>query len=116
MTILIYCLVFLLSLIISLPSLAAQYFVSPSGEDENPGMRERPWRTIAKANKTLQPGDTVTFFNGHYPGVIEPANSGREGELIVYRAENHLAAILTGGKSSDDHKERDALQRRMKAI
>ncbi len=104
MTILIYCLVFLLSLLISMPSLAAQYFVSPSGEDEDPGTRDRPWQTITKTNETPQAGDTVTFLDGRYSGVVEPANSGREGAPIVYRAENHLGAILTGGKSSDDQK------------
>ena len=64
---LIYCLASLLFLLLSLPSSAAQYFVSPSGEDENPGTREQPWKTIAKANEMLQPGDTVTFLDGRRP-------------------------------------------------
>ena len=96
-----YCLAFFLFLMAALPLSADQYYVSPSGKDENPGTREKPWNTIAKANETLQPGDTVTFLDGRYPGVIEPTKSGREGAPIVYQSENHLGAIITGGASSD---------------
>ena len=98
------CIVFLFSLLAVLPASASEYFVSPSGDDQNPGTRDQPWQTIAKANESLQPGDTVSLLNGRYPGVIEPLNSGREGVPITYRAENHLGAILTGGESSDEHK------------
>ncbi|HCU34086.1 MAG TPA: hypothetical protein DGT21_01190 [Armatimonadetes bacterium] len=91
----------LLVLIPALPLAAADYFVSPTGDDAGAGSRERPWLTIAKANATLQPGDTVTFLDGEYAGVIEPANSGTEGMPITYRAENRLGAVITGGQSSD---------------
>jgi hypothetical protein len=104
MTVLIYVLLFLLPLLVSMPSSAAEYFFSPSGADENPGTSEQPWKTIAKANETLQPGDTAIFLNGHYPGVIEPMNSGCEETPITYGSENHLGAILTGGRSRDDHR------------
>ncbi len=80
---------------------AAEYFVSPEGDDAGAGTREQPWLTIAKANSVLQPGDTVTFLDGQYAGVIEPANSGAEGLPITYRAENRLGAVVTGGQSSD---------------
>ena len=87
--------------VIAFPALGAEHFLSPTGSDDDPGTREAPWLTIAKANKTLHAADTVTFLDGEYAGVIEPANSGKEGAPITYRAANPLGAILTGGESSD---------------
>lgn len=83
-----------------LPAHAAEYFLSPEGDDNGAGTREAPWRTIAKANESVQPGDTVTLLDGQYPGVIEPAVSGAEGAPVTYRAETPLGAVLTGGQSS----------------
>jgi len=80
---------------------AAEYYLSPSGDDVSPGTRESPWQTLARANATLQPGDTVVLLEGEYPGVIEPANSGEEGRSITYRAAAPLKAIVRGGASSD---------------
>ncbi|MGQ9733031.1 MAG: DUF1565 domain-containing protein, partial [Candidatus Zipacnadales bacterium] len=80
---------------------AAEYAVSPKGNDDNPGTVERPWQTLAKANAVLQPGDTITLLEGSYPGVIEPQNSGEEGEPITYRANSSHSATITGGQSSD---------------
>ena len=75
----------------------AEYFVSPSGDDANAGTREAPWRSIARANEALGPGDTAVFLPGEYPGTIAPARDGAEGAPITYRAEEPLAATLTVG-------------------
>ena len=40
--------------------LAATYHVALDGSDGNPGSESRPWRTIQKAARDLQPGDTVS--------------------------------------------------------
>jgi len=76
---------------------AAEYCVSPSGNDDSPGTQEQPWRTLAKANATLKPGDSATFLDGTYQGRIEPANSGCDGAPITYRAGNLLGAVITKG-------------------
>jgi len=50
---------------------AATYYVSPSGDDGNPGTStQRAWLTIDKVNTIdLNPGDRVLFEAGHdYPG------------------------------------------------
>jgi hypothetical protein len=86
------------------PTMAADYYLSPAGNNANPGTRQAPWQTLAKANATLEPGDTVILLDGEYPGVIEPANSGRQGAPIAYRAENGLAAVLTGERASCDQR------------
>ncbi|NOZ22013.1 MAG: DUF1565 domain-containing protein [Planctomycetes bacterium] len=91
----------LLMLFFSSQLLATEYVVSPDGNDDAPGTREKPWKTIAKANLSLKPGDTVTFLDGKYAGVIEPVQSGKEKAPITFRSQNHLGAVLTGGKASD---------------
>lgn len=39
-----------------------QYYVSPSGNDNNPGTRDRPFKSIAYAVTRLQPGDTLVIL------------------------------------------------------
>lgn len=38
------------------------YYVSPSGNDSNPGTRQEPFRTLAHAIGSLQPGDTLVVL------------------------------------------------------
>ncbi len=83
-------------------ALGAEYFLSPNGSDAAPGTRQRPWQTIAQVNATLQPGDTATFLDGEYPGVIQPARSGRADAPITYRAARRHGATLTGGKAANE--------------
>jgi hypothetical protein len=42
------------------------YYVSPIGDDINPGTILRPWRTISKAATMVKPGDTVYIRDGTY--------------------------------------------------
>ncbi len=81
---------------------ATDYFLSPGGDDAAAGTREAPWTTIAKANESVKPGDTVTFLAGEYEGCIEPGVSGEEGAPIIYRSDAPLRAALRGGESSDE--------------
>lgn len=78
---------------------AHEWFLSPSGDDAAAGSRHAPWRTLEKANHAVQPGDTVTFFEGAYEGTIEPLRSGTAGAPIVYRSERRLGAVLRGGSA-----------------
>ena len=95
------CNIFLPILLLSRVTPAATYFLSPDGDDGNLGTAERPWRTLAKANTTLLPGDTVILADDMYEGVIEPARSGRDGAAISYRARSAHGAIVTSGRASD---------------
>lgn len=65
---------------------SADYYVAKSGNDSNPGTKDRPWATISKANGALQPGDTVYIRGGEYTQVLRPSRSGKPGEYITYRA------------------------------
>ena len=42
------------------------YYVSPSGSDSNPGIKDKPFKTFAKAEGMLRPGDTLRLLPGVY--------------------------------------------------
>ena len=42
------------------------YYVSPDGDDANPGSREEPWATPGYGSRQLQPGDTLVILGGTY--------------------------------------------------
>ena len=73
---------------------AANYYVSPSGNDNNPGMETQPWRTISKAAETVVAGDIVNVKKGTYFETVSPLNSGKVDALIIYQAEPET--VLTG--------------------
>jgi hypothetical protein len=75
-------------------ALAAEYYLSPDGDDAAAGDRENPWQSITKANETLLPGDTATFLPGEYSGTIAPASSGTADARITYRSVEPRAARL----------------------
>ena len=62
------------------------YYVSPTGNDSNPGTESQPWRTIQNAANTLVAGETVYIKAGTYPEQVTPLNSGSVDNYIVYAA------------------------------
>lgn len=79
------------------------YYVSPSGNDNNPGTSASPWKTLTKAGNAAQAGDTVIFKDGSYPGVLRPANSGTSANPITFRAQNRRDAKLIGNAGDSYH-------------
>lgn len=45
---------------------AAEFYVAPGGDDNAGGTLAAPWRTIARAQQAVQPGDTVYLRGGRY--------------------------------------------------
>lgn len=76
---------------------AATYYVSPSGDDNNPGTAAQPWKTIQKAAATVQAGATVIIKDGVYTGGIVVETPGAKDAPIVFRAEGTGAIIDTSG-------------------
>lgn len=72
------------------------FFVSPSGDDSNPGTQNAPWKTFGKAAKTLVAGDTAVVMDGVYtePQILF-TTSGEESRPITIRAQNRHKAILS---------------------
>ena len=76
---------------------AAEYFLSPAGNDSNPGTRARPWKSLDKANSSLKAGDVATFLPGDYAGVLCPQHHGQPDRPMTYRSEHPRGARLVGG-------------------
>ena len=64
----------------------ATYYVSPAGNDKNPGSAARPWKTIQHAADRMAPGDTVVVGAGSYNERVQVTISGLAGAPIHYRA------------------------------
>ena len=52
------------------------YFVSTSGDDNNPGNDSLPWRTIQHAVDNMEPGKVLIVKPGNYPEHIKIKKSG----------------------------------------
>jgi parallel beta-helix repeat protein len=74
----------------------AEYFVSKTGNDANPGTEAQPWKTIQKAANTLVAGDTVYIKAGTYNERVIPQNSGTAGNYIIYTPYSNDKVIIDG--------------------
>lgn len=77
---------FLLLLCANISVHAANYYISPSGNDTNNGHSPATaWQTLAKVNATtFQPGDKILFkAGGVWSGALAPLGSGVAGKPIV---------------------------------
>lgn len=57
---------FSLSLFIAASANAADFYMSPSGSDSNPGTLAAPWKTLNRSRNTVRAGDTVYLRGGDY--------------------------------------------------
>ncbi|MGD7704619.1 choice-of-anchor L domain-containing protein [Microlunatus sp. Y2014] len=76
---------------------AGTYYASPTGDDDNPGTEQLPWRSVTKASQVAGPGTTVIFEDGTYDETQTTTfvNSGTASERIVLRSRNpHGAKIV----------------------
>lgn len=92
-----------LLLLLALPgsyALAAEYFVSPSGDDSKSGRStSAAWRTIAKANSSVRAGDVVYLRGGQYlDDPIKPQVSGTTDNEILYTAWQNERPVLTSNR------------------
>lgn len=80
---------------LSLPSMAADYYVSPNGNDSNNGTQTAPFRSISKINNSpLKAGDNIYFERGGTWDTLLVPSSGVSGNEINY------GAYGVGGKPS----------------
>jgi len=97
-----YALLLLLPLtLFSAAAAAADYYLATDGDDGDSGSEAKPWRTLAMANRTLQPGDTLWLRGGSWRERIIPSRSGRSGAPISYRAYPGEVAKVVGDGSAN---------------
>lgn len=58
----------------------SQYWVSPKGDDSADGSKARPWKTLAHARTSIQPGDIINIRPGLYEfdGRFAPAGPNED--------------------------------------
>lgn len=80
------------------PIYSRELFVALNGNDNNDGIKNRPFATIQKACSLAQAGDTVTIRGGIYrvSEQVRPLNSGKPDAWIVYRAMPGEEVVIDG--------------------
>lgn len=75
---------------------AADYYVSPLGDDNNEGTLENPWKTAKYAIENLDAGDNLYFRGGFYPVTsrITIQKSGSSGNWIKILAYENEVPVL----------------------
>ena len=77
------------------------YYVSPDGNDTNPGTFGQPWASPGYASRQLSPGDTLVILGGRYvlsvfdDDIIMPP-SGTSDAWITIRGEDGNRPVLAG--------------------
>ncbi|MCX7736119.1 MAG: right-handed parallel beta-helix repeat-containing protein [Candidatus Kapabacteria bacterium] len=72
---------------------SANYYVSPQGNDNNPGTKQSPFRTIQKSTNFVAPGDTVFVLAGTYNEIVRLVKSGTIEKPIVFYGDNNKSII-----------------------
>lgn len=91
----------------------AEYYVSTSGSDANPGTVEQPFLTIGKAREVIREakgtmtGDIVVYirggrYNEQSTIAFNEADSGNSGYSIIYRNFPHEEPVFVGGRRITD--------------
>jgi hypothetical protein len=71
----------------------------PKAADDGPGSEERPWATIGRAARTLQPGEKVVVHAGVYRECVRPARGGEGPDrMIAYEAARGEEVIVRGSE------------------
>ena len=92
---------------------AAEFYVAPSGSDQNPGTKAKPFKTIAhardevaKVNVGMKEDITVYLGQGTYeltaPVVFAVKDSGMNGHKVIYKAFAGKEPIVSGGRKITD--------------
>lgn len=105
-------LIILLMLSFGMSSIAQEIWVSPQGNDQNPGTAAQPLKTIAMAQRKIRnmrrlndpaiaSGAQIILAGGTYqltePLLFRPEDSGWEGSSTIIKAANGASPVISGG-------------------
>ncbi len=88
-------------LMFSHPGFAATYFVSPLGDNNQPGSAAQPWKTVQKAADTMASGDSCIVWPGDYDENILISTSGGPGDEISFISGQDTVTVNSFNVSSD---------------
>ncbi|PFC52041.1 sugar isomerase [Bacillus cereus] len=77
---------------------SANYYVSLTGSDLNPGTLDRPFATIQKAANVAKEGSTIYIRGGVYNPKVRVTHSGASGAPITFQNYQDEKVILDGSK------------------
>ena len=80
------------------------YYVSPQGNDTNPGTEAQPWKTVQFAVNEALPGDILLVEDGVYQGPIIMTRSGTPDAYVTLKAVNTWGAkiAVANGLGAED--------------
>ena len=79
-----------------------------NADDNGPGSKERPFKTINHAAQVLQPGERVVISEGVYRELIRPARGGTGADaMISYEAAPGAKVVVKGSIVTTDWKQSD---------
>jgi hypothetical protein len=89
---------FLAFIALSIPLLcnAATYYISPTGNNANPGTQTTPWATIQYSVNQLKAGDMLYVMGGTYPETVTISSSGTQSSPINVIAYPGQTPVIDG--------------------
>jgi hypothetical protein len=90
---LVMAIVMILGNTVQVKAIGNTYYVSPTGNDANPGTATAPFRTFAKANSLLTAGSTLYIYAGVYNQQLKITKSGTSSAVITVRPVGGTVAI-----------------------
>ncbi|MFM7102013.1 MAG: DUF1565 domain-containing protein, partial [Verrucomicrobiota bacterium] len=92
-----------LGLAISLSTLGAAFYVSPTGNDSASGSATQPWKTINRALNGRSPGDVVHLAAGAvFTENVVVASSGAAGQPVTLTSDPANRATIRQASASSD--------------
>ncbi|GIN66740.1 MULTISPECIES: right-handed parallel beta-helix repeat-containing protein [Bacillus] len=76
-------------------------YVSPDGNDQNDGTKEKPFRTLAHAANQAVAGTTVLIREGTYKETLDVKHSGTDKKPIVFRNYENEKVVISGESVAD---------------
>ena len=86
----------------STPGWATEFHVERQGNDDNPGTRMQPFRTIGRAAEVMAPGDVCLVHRGVYRETVRPARSGTYEAPLRFCAATGETVTVTGADEVTD--------------
>lgn len=101
---------FMLSVLTSVLLLATvarggEYYVATDGDDGNPGTKDKPWRTIQKAGRSVVNGNTIIIRKGVYAETVKmDYHCGNAGVPIILKAADGEEVVIDASAGRDKPK------------
>jgi parallel beta-helix repeat protein len=81
---------------------ANNYYVATSGNDNNAGDQNHPWRTLQHAVDTIVAGDTILVESGTYVG-CRIGKSGQPASVCTLKADTGASVLINAPGSANRH-------------